>query len=132
MTRDIITVKDTTSLHEVAVLMEQRGIKRVPVMRAGKVVGIVSRANLLRALASVHRELPTSDRTDAAIRNRILREIGKQDWAYSSDVDVVVRNGVADLWGTISDEEQREALKVLVRGFRGSRELKITCDGAVK
>jgi CBS domain-containing protein len=123
MTRDVVTVKEATPLHEVARLMEHRNIKRVPVVRAGKVVGIVSRANLLRALASLHRELPMSARTDAAIRNRILREIGKQDWAYSTDVDVVVRKGVVDLWGTISDVDQREALRVLVEGTSGVKRI---------
>jgi osmotically-inducible protein OsmY len=103
--------------------MEHHNIKGLPVMRAGKVVGIVSRANLLRALASLRRELPMSEKTDTAIRNRILRDIGKQDWAYSSDVDVIVRNGVADLWGTISDVDQRDALRVLVERIPGVKSI---------
>jgi CBS domain-containing protein len=83
MTRDPVTVKESASLHEVVHLMERHNIKRLPVARAGKVVGIISRANLIRALAGLHRVGPASERTDSAIRNRILAEIGKQDWAYS-------------------------------------------------
>ena len=60
-------------------------------------MGIISRANLLRALASLHRELPKSQKNDATIRSRILRDIDKQDWGYSADVDVVVRRGTADI-----------------------------------
>jgi CBS domain-containing protein len=123
MTREPVTVKESTPLHEVAHLMEHRNIKRLPVVRAGKLVGIISRANLLRALASLHREAPMSARTDAAIRNRILRDIAKRDWAYATDVDVIVRNGVVDLWGTISDVAQRDALRVLVENTPGVKRI---------
>jgi hypothetical protein len=66
------------------------------------------------ALASIHRLAPRSSRNDAAIRNQILNDIGKQSWSAGSRVDVIVRNGIVDLWGSISDVAQREALKVLV------------------
>jgi CBS domain-containing protein len=123
MTRAPLTVKETTPLHEVASLMERRRVKRLPVVRAGKLVGIISRANLLRALASLNRELPKSQRTDTAIRNRILRDIGKQDWAYAADVDVVVRSGVVDIWGRISDPAQRDALRVLAESTPGVKRI---------
>ena len=114
---------------KVASLMERRSVKRLPVVRAGKLVGIISRANLLRALASLNRELPKSQRTDTAIRNRILRDIGKQDWAYAADVDVVVRSGVVDTWGRISDPAQRDALRVLAESTPGKRiEGRLACN----
>jgi CBS domain-containing protein len=87
MTRDPVTVKEGTQLHEVVHVMERRNIKRLPVARAGKVVGIVSRANLMRILAGRDRERRASEKADSAIRDRILAEIGKQDWAYSTFVD---------------------------------------------
>ena len=123
MTRDPITVRESTPLHEVVHLMERRNIKRLPVVRAGKVVGIISRANLIRALAGLHREARASKRTDSAIRNRILAEIGKQDWAYSAFVDVTVRKGVVDLWGTITDLPQRDALRVLAENTPGVKKI---------
>ena len=119
MSRNPVTVRENTPLDEVVHLMEHRNIKRLPVMRSGNVVGIISRANLMHALASLHRGAPASAKTDAAIRNRILAKIGKQDWAYTAVVDVVVHNGIADLWGTITDVAQREALKVLIESTPG-------------
>jgi CBS domain-containing protein len=119
MTRDPVTVKEITPLHEVTHLMEHHNIKRMPVVRAGKVVGIISRANLIRALASLHREAPASKKTDAAIRNRILSEIRRQDWAYPFDIDVTIRNGMVDLWGRITNIAQRDALRVLVESTPG-------------
>jgi CBS domain-containing protein len=119
MTRNPLTVKESTSLHEVVHLMETRNIKRLPVVRAGKVVGVVSRANLLRALATLHRALPKAQRNDSGIRNRILRDLAKQHWGYEADVDVTVRNGVADLWGIVSEMAQRDALRALVESTPG-------------
>ena len=123
MTRDPVTVRESTPLHEVVHLMERRNIKRLPVTRAAKVIGIISRANLIRALAGLHRVGRASERSDSAIRNRILAEIGKQDWAYSAFVDITVRKGVVDLWGTITDLEQREALRVLAENTPGVKKI---------
>lgn len=97
------------SLDEVVHLMETRGVKRLPVARRGKVVGIVSRANLMRALASIHRAPPKASKRDATIRNRILSNIAKQSWSSDAAFDVIGRNGIADMWGTIADLEQRDA-----------------------
>ena len=123
MTRNPVTVKESAPLHEAVYLMERRNIKRLPVLRAGKIVGIISRANLIRALASIHRAAPVSEKTDSAIRNRILAEIGKQDWAYSTFVDVTVRKGVTDVWGTITDSAQHDALRVLVENTPGVKKI---------
>jgi len=67
-------------------------------MRGHKVVGIITRANLMRALASIHRGTPKTSRNDAVIRNRILSALKKQPWSAEIQVDVLVRNGVVDLW----------------------------------
>ena len=123
MTRDPVTVKESAPLHEVVHLLERRNIKRLPVVRAGKVVGIISRANLIRALAGLHRVGRALERTDSAIRNRIFAQISKQDWAYSAFVDVTVRKGVVDLWGTITDLEQREALRGLAENTPGVKKI---------
>jgi CBS domain-containing protein len=108
MTRKPVTVTEDAPLDEVVHLMESHDIKRLPVVRRGKVVGLVSRANLMRALASIHRTAPRSSKSDAAIRNRILADIGKQSWSAGAVVDVVVRDGIVDLWGTVSDVAQQE------------------------
>jgi CBS domain-containing protein len=119
MTRKVITVDEHESLEQVVHLMETRRVKRLPVLRGGKVVGIVSRANLMRALASVHRASSAGTPDDAAVRARILEEIERQSWSAGAQVDVVVRDGLADIWGTIADPEQRAALEVLVANVPG-------------
>ena len=119
MTATVVTAAEDESLDKVVHLMEVHHIKRLPVLRNGSVVGIVSRANLLRALATVHRGAGAAAATDTEIRDRILAEVGRQSWAAGADVDVVVRKGLADLWGTVADPMQREALRVLVESTPG-------------
>ena len=125
MTSKPVTIGVGTSLRQAVHLMETHDIKRLPVLRRGKVIGIITRANLLRALASVHRAIPKSSKSDTAIRNRILAEIKKASWTAGSLVDVAVHHGTVDLWGSISDVSQGKALKVLaesVPGVRGVQE----------
>jgi CBS-domain-containing membrane protein len=119
MTRKVVTVDEGERLEQVVHLMETHRIKRLPVLSGDKVVGIGSRANMMRALASVHRGSHKGSKDDAAIRDRILAEIERESWSAGADVDVVVRAGLAGIWGTVTDPEQRTALKVLVAGVPG-------------
>jgi signal-transduction protein with cAMP-binding, CBS, and nucleotidyltransferase domain len=119
MTRDPITVTENTTLDEVVRLMENRNVKRLPVLCDGKVIGIVSCANLMRALLSIHRTAPQSSDNDAAIREHVLADVGRQDWSSGAAVDVVVHDGMVDLWGSVGDSAQREALKVLAENVPG-------------
>lgn len=119
MTASVTTAAEDTPLEQIVELMERHRIKRVPVMRGREVVGIVTRANLLRALAGLAREVPPSDTNDTAIRERLLAELGKQPWAPIAQLNVLVRNGVVQLWGTIFDERQREAIRVVGENIAG-------------
>ena len=121
MTRDPRTVSEDDSLETVVAQMERHRVKRLPVMRQGKLVGIISRANLLHALASLAREAPASSGGDAAIRNRILEVLAKQHWALA--VNVVVKNGIVELWGTIMDERERQACIVAVENVSGVKQV---------
>jgi predicted transcriptional regulator len=121
MTAEPITVSEDDSLEAVVELMERRRIKRLPVLRDGKMVGIVSRPiscmrwSLLRA---------RSKRRPATMRqfaSGFLTAIGKHSWAPR--VNVVVTNGVVELWGTITDEREREALKVATENVVGVRQV---------
>jgi CBS domain-containing protein len=123
MTRSPKTVNESASLDQVVRLMERHRIKRVPVLRNGKIVGIVSRANLMQALASIHRAEPKPSRTDSAIRKRIIAAIDKQSWAYGADLFVLVRNGVVDLCGTLSDASQRAAVMALAEEQKGVKKV---------
>jgi len=117
MTPDPKTITPETPLDEVVSLMERHRIKRLPVVQDGKLVGIVSRANLLHALASVAREVKAPAGDDAAIREQILGECARQRWA--PHVNVVVRDGAVGLWGVITDERERQALIVAAENVRG-------------
>jgi CBS domain-containing protein len=117
MTPEPKTITPETPLDEVVRLMERHRIKRLPVVQDGKLVGIVSRANLLHALASVAREVKAPAGDDATIRDRIMAECAKQPWA--PHVNVVVRNGVVGLWGVITDERERQAFMVVAENVPG-------------
>ncbi len=121
MTSDPVTVSEDASLETVVELMERRHIKRLPVLHDGKMVGIVSRANLMLALASLARDKETLATDDAAIRDRVLAAFEKQRWA--PQVNVMVKNGVADLWGTIMDERERRACLVTAENVAGVTEV---------
>jgi len=119
MTGDPVTVTEETSLDDTVSMMEKHRIKRLPVVRGDKVVGIVSRANLLHALAIVGSEIKPVSADDKMIRERILAEFNKEKWAPTALLNVVVRNGVVDIWGTITDERERQALIVAAENVPG-------------
>jgi len=118
MTGDVITVEETTSLAEIARLLERHRIKRVPVVRAGTLVGIVTRSNLLQALAarSVSTGLAPDDKV---IRDRLNRELQDQPWARLGLKNIVVENGVVHLFGIADSEEERRALRVAAENVSG-------------
>jgi CBS-domain-containing membrane protein len=91
MTRDVISVSETTELADIATLLETKGIKRVPVVRDGQLVGIISRSNLVRALTATKRDAATkADVHDAAIRHELLAEVARQKWNHVHAEDIVV------------------------------------------
>ena len=101
--------------------MVEARVNRLPVVDAdGRLVGIVTRANLLRALASVVGETkPVAAADDASIRAKIYAELQKQPWAPVNMLDIVVRDGIAHLWGVVLDERQREAIRVVAENTAG-------------
>jgi CBS domain-containing protein len=119
MTAEPLTVTEDTPLDEVVRTMEERRVKRLPVVRGNEVVGIVTRANLVHALAGVARELMPTTASDEAIRTRLLTELAKEAWAPVALIDVIVRNGVVELWGTITEERQRQALVAAAENVPG-------------
>jgi len=121
MTPDPVTVGEDDSLETVVRLMERRRVKRLPVMRDGRMVGIISRANLMHALASLAHEMPAVAVDDAAIRDRILAALAEHHWAFG--VNVVVKDGVAEIWGTIMDEREREGCIVAVENIPGVKQV---------
>jgi hypothetical protein len=124
MTTEVEAVTEDTDLYEIVSIMEKRRIKRVPVVRGNRLVGIVSRANLLHALATLSREVTPAPDTDEAIRSAILAEFDRQSWAPHHMIDVVVRNGVVELWGTVISCKQRDAARVVAETVPGVKAVK--------
>ena len=125
MTREVISVSDTTELADIATLLETKRIKRVPVLRDGKLVGIVSRANLVRALAMTKSETPIEvDSDDRTIREKLLAELKGQEWVHIWAADIIVRDRIVHLW--FSDDrspEERQALRVAAENIPGVRQV---------
>lgn len=120
MTRHVISVTEEAEAGEIASLLDRHHIKRVPVVREGRLVGIVSRADLLRALvAGRSASLPGSAADDRGLHDTILNRARDEPWADIVMMNVVVRGGEVELWGLVASEEQRNAMRVLAEGVPG-------------
>lgn len=123
-TDDIVTVSEETLLAEIADLLERHRIKGVPVLRDGKLTGLVSHANLIRALASVGPELHGSiTPDDSAIRETVLAAMDGNRWALRRD-NVLVSNGAVHLWDVITCEEESRVIRVAAENVPGVKQVK--------
>ncbi|MGA7488332.1 MAG: CBS domain-containing protein [Xanthobacteraceae bacterium] len=122
MTRNVITAAPDTPLHEIASLLEKNAIKRVPIVKDGQVVGLVSRANLIQAVATARKELeiPLSD---ATIRNQLQSRLRAQPWAHTSLLNVTVNGGVVELWGLANSDAERKAIRIAAESEPGVRDV---------
>jgi CBS domain-containing protein len=118
MTTRVITATPDTPLRAIAALLEKNSIKRVPIVKDGQLVGIVSRANLIQAVASSRTglEIPVSD---TAIREKLLADLKKEPWAHTSLLNVTVNSGVVDLWGIIKSDMERKAIRLAAESTPG-------------
>lgn len=131
MTGDVHTVSETTPVADAADLFDRARIKRVPVMRGDTVVGMLSRADLLKALVASGHEGGDAKPDDETIRARLLEEIGREPWATLSELNVEVKDGFVSFWGTAASEEERRATRVLAEnldGVKGVRDDRIVID----
>jgi len=120
MTRKVITATPETELNEIATMLEDNRIKRIPIVEAGQIVGIVSRANLIQAVASAPREAESAQ-SDTAIRTKLLSHLSEQHWAHTSCLNIIVHDAVAELWGTVSSDAERRAIRVAAESMPGVR-----------
>jgi CBS domain-containing protein len=121
MTKDVVSVSDTAELGDIAMMLETRRIKRVPVVRDGKLVGIISRANLVRALAAAGGKAVTAaDSDDRTIRNQLLAELKGKPWVNIWAADIIVTDRVVHLWfGADQPLEERQAVRVAAENIPG-------------
>jgi len=122
MTKSPLTITEDTALAEIVDLMERNNVKRLPVMRGDELVGIVSRANLLQAVASLADQTPAPSVADDDIRGRIIETLEKSDWCPFG-LNVVVREGVVQLSGVITDERTRRAAIVATENIHGVKKV---------
>jgi CBS domain-containing protein len=119
MTEDVLSIAQDAPLEDVVGTMESNRIKRLPVTADGRVVGVVSRADLLRALIGRVRKTEPMATDDREIRGAILAALEAQSWAPATTLNVTVADGVVDVWGTITNEQERRAIRVLVENIAG-------------
>jgi CBS domain-containing protein len=122
MTPEPLTIGEDSDLEEIVKLMEKNNVKRLPVMRGDKLVGIVSRSNLLQAVASLARQIPDPTADDDHIRNRIIDTLEKSDWCPFG-VSVIVRDGIVHLSGVITEERSRQAAIVAAENVAGVKKV---------
>lgn len=118
MAHPVITAAPETPLHELATLMERHAVKRIPIVRDGALVGIVSRANLVQALATagVTLDIPV---TDEAIRASLMKCLRQESWTHAARLNATVKNGVVSLWGKADSETERQAIRVAAEATPG-------------
>jgi CBS domain-containing protein len=120
MTRRVVTATPETAVADIATLLEKHAIKRVPIVKDGKIVGIVSRANLLQALATL-KNVPPGTADDAGIRAKLTAKLDGEQWAKPSLLNLVVHDGTVDLWGIVDSQTEKKAVRVLVESTPGVR-----------
>jgi CBS domain-containing protein len=118
MTKSPLTIVEDASLAEIVSLMEKNNVKRLPVMRGDQIVGIVSRANLLQAVASLARQVPDPTADDDHIRDRVIDTLQKNDWCPFG-LSVIIKDGIVHLSGVITDEQSRQAAIVAAENIQG-------------
>lgn len=119
MSTTVVSATEETPLGEIATLLEKRRIKRVPILRDGKLVGVVSRSNLIQALASAQEQAAAAGDNDRKIRAEILDRLGNQDWTDFGSRNVIVSDGVVHLWGLVGSAEEHKALLALAEDVPG-------------
>jgi CBS domain-containing protein len=122
MTSEPLTITEDTDLEQIVRLMERNSVKRLPVTRGDQVVGIVSRANLLQAVASFARQIPDPTADDDHIRDRIIDTLEKNDWCPFG-LSVVVRDGIVHLNGVITEERARQAAIIAAENVAGVKKV---------
>src|SRR5262249_741785 len=119
---DVMIEPPDTPLRHIAALLEKNGIKRVPIVSNGKLVGIVSRANLVQALASARKEIKAAAATsDRMIREELLSRLRKEPWARTSRLNVIVHDGTVELRGAVRSRAEKQAIRLAAELTPGVR-----------
>ncbi len=123
MTTDVITVDEDAPLSQVAALMRKHRVKRLPVVRGNRLVGVVSRSDLVARVGAALAAAAPDRVEDAAIRQSILAAMEREPWSPGRLADVAVRHGVVRLGGCVFDSHARQALEVLAENTPGVQQV---------
>ena len=123
MTRHVISIQADADLSEVAAILDRSRIKRVPVLRAGKLVGLIARSDLVKALSRTAGSAATGNIRDGDLQRTLNDKMKSQPWLDASFLNVIVENGTVQLWGLVSSEDQRQALRILVEETAGVKNI---------
>ena len=119
MTKTVVTAGELTPLKDIATLMQQHHVKRIPIVRDRRVVGIVSRANLVQGLVVRAPAFSDESAPDEKVRAAVMAELAKQDWSTPWLINVVAQNGAVHLWGVVGNSTTRTACQVAAEGVDG-------------
>lgn len=119
MTSGVVTIDENAPLADAVALMEERHIKRLPVVANGVLTGILGRSDLLKAYLGAAPIDAAAETSDAQLLQRIQTELDRQSWVPHALITLKVSNGVVDIEGIVTDERTREALNVLVENQAG-------------
>lgn len=124
MTRDVVTASEQATLAELVDLIERHGVKRIPIVRAKKLIGVVSRADLLEALLSREPEGPMVRPSDKELRETVIEALAHRPWASKWPTNVFANDGVVHLWGFVPNDEVRTAYRVAAENVPGVKRVK--------
>jgi CBS domain-containing protein len=119
MSREVVSAAPDTPVADIATLLERHRIKRVPIVDNGRIVGIVSRANLIQALATFRGKTVEPQPADADLREKVMSRLRSQPWLRPALVNATVADGTVDLWGIVDSETEKRALRVAVEVIPG-------------
>lgn len=125
MSRRVVSAGPETDLGDIAGLLESNHIKRVPIVENGRLVGIVSRANLLQALATIGKQkpaVPAAEAGDRELREAVMTRLDAEPWS-SRLITVTVHDGIVDLWGVVDSQSKKKAARVAVEVTPGVRQV---------
>jgi CBS domain-containing protein len=124
MTREVVMAGEDATLGDLVGLIEKHGVKRIPIVRDGELVGVVSRANLLEALLSREPDGPVLQPTDKALRQAVVDALEKRPWSSKWPTNVFANDGVVHLWGFVEGDDVRKAYRVAAENVPGVRRVK--------
>jgi CBS domain-containing protein len=134
MSRYVISVHDDSDLRDVADILDNHRIKRVPVLQDGRLVGIISRRDLVRALTQAQASSAPTNLDNAALHKTLRDRFKSQSWLNDAYINVAVNDGVVELWGLVVSADQHRALRTLVEETPGVRRVedRLTVAGPLR